>query len=73
MQVQIAYSFALEQEAYRFLNALKHWPVADVDARFHKAANSVKVTYQYQDTGFDRTSSELDDLASQYGGHEVAL
>lgn len=73
MQVQIAYGFELEQDAYRFLNALRHWSVAEVDARYHHAPNCVKVTYHYQDTGFDVTSSALDDLAAEYGGREVPL
>ncbi|GAB3016046.1 hypothetical protein [Bowmanella dokdonensis] len=73
MQVQIAYQFPDEQRAYRFLNELKHWPVADVRARYHRGNRSVRVDYQYADTGFDPTSSELDSLAASYGGQETSL
>ena len=71
MQVQIAYQFDSEQDAYRFLNSLKHWPVAEVDARFYRGADSVKVSYEYAAGGFDATSSELDDLAARHNGREI--
>ncbi|GAA0349064.1 hypothetical protein GCM10009092_11810 [Bowmanella denitrificans] len=71
MQVQLAYQFDTEQDAYRFLNALKHWSVADVEAKFHRGPSSVRVSYRYQEQGFDATSSELDDLAASHGGRET--
>lgn len=72
MHVQIAYQFDTEQDAYRFLNALRHWPVAEVDARFHCGTDSVKVSYEYASSGFDATSSELDDLAASHNGREIS-
>lgn len=67
----IVYGFASTQQAYRFLNALKHWSEAEVDARYHADNHQVRVTYQYDASGFDRTSAKLDDLAAEYEGREI--
>lgn len=73
MDTQLIYAFDSTQVANRFLNTLKNWSVADVNASFHNGNYQVKVTYQYVTGGFDRTSSELDDLASRMGGREVTF
>ena len=72
MQAQVIYGFETDQIANRFLNELKHWSVADVDARFYRGNQMVKVSYQIEGGGFDATLSELDDLAASYGGSEVS-
>jgi hypothetical protein len=71
MQTEICYRFTSGQVANRFLNELKHWSVADVKAKLFNASDSVKITYQFDQKGFDYTCSELDDLAGKYGGEEV--
>lgn len=70
MQSQIVYQFGSAQVANRFLNAMKHWHVADVNAKLYAGSDKVQVTYTYADTGFDRTAAELDDLVTQYDGSE---
>jgi hypothetical protein len=70
MQSQIVYVFKSAQVANRFLNALKHWSVADVTAKFYAGSDKVQVSYIYADSGFDRTAAELDDLVEQYDGEE---
>ena len=71
MQTQIVYQFPSSQVANRFLNSLKHWSVADVDARLF-SGDKVKVSYEYSLSGFDSTSAELDDHAASYGGRETS-
>ena len=71
MENQLIYRFPSSQIANRFLNSLKHWSVARVDAKLWGGSDTVKVSYEYSNTGFDRTSSELDDLAARYEGTEV--
>lgn len=71
MQTEIRYQFPSAPVANRFLNELKHWPVAEVKAKLFNASNTVKVSYQFEGKGFDYTCSELDDLAARYEGHEV--
>ena len=73
MDTQLIYAFDSAQVANRFLNTLKNWSVADVNARFYNGNSQVKVTYQYVTGGFDRTSAELDDLAARMGGREVTF
>lgn len=70
METQIVYVFASGQVANRFLNALKYWSVAQVDAKLYRGANTVKVSYRFDGKGFDTTSSDLDDLAASYDGKE---
>ena len=72
MQTQIIYYFDSPPAANRFLNALKFWSVADVQAKLYKGSHSVIVSYRFDGVGFDTTCSELDDLASTYGGHEIS-
>jgi hypothetical protein len=72
METHIIYGFASGQVANRFLNALKYWSVASVDAKLHGGANMVKISYRFEGKGFDSTSSELDDLAASYDGKEVS-
>jgi hypothetical protein len=70
MQSQVVYVFKSAQVANRFLNALKHWSVADVTAKLYAGSDKVQVSYTYADSGFDRTAAELDDLVAQYSGEE---
>ncbi len=72
MKSQVIYSFESAQLANRFLNTLKHWHVADVDARFYAGNKMIRITYEIEAGAFDRTLSELDDLASQHQGTEVS-
>jgi hypothetical protein len=71
MQTEICYRFKSAQVANRFLNELKHWSVADVKAKLFNGSDCVKITYQFDQKGFDYTCSELDDLAHKYEGGEV--
>jgi hypothetical protein len=71
MQTEISYRFVSAQLANRFLNELKHWSVAYVKAKLYHSSDSVKITYEFDGKGFDYTCSELDDLATRYGGEEV--
>ncbi|WP_409424923.1 hypothetical protein [Pseudoalteromonas sp. RW-H-Ap-1] len=72
MKTEIRYRFESSQVANRFLHELKDWPVNDVKTRLFNGGDSVKVTYEYDESGFDYTSAELDDLAEQHGGQEVS-
>lgn len=71
MQTEICYRFQSAQVANRFLNELKHWSVANVKAKLFNGPDCVKITYQFEQKGFDYTCSELDDLARQYEGEEL--
>lgn len=71
MQTEIRYRFKSAQVANRFLNELKHWPVADVKAKSFNGSDSVRITYQFDGKGFDYTCSELDDLSGKYDGEEI--
>ena len=72
MKTEISYRFESSQVANRFLHELKDWPVNDVKTRLFNGGDSVKVSYEYDESGFDYTVAELDDLAEQYGGQEVS-
>ncbi|KTD95697.1 hypothetical protein [Pseudoalteromonas sp. H71] len=71
MKTEISYQFESSQVANRFLHELKNWSVNDVKTRLFNGGDSVKVSYDYDETGFDYTIAELDDLAEQLGGKEV--
>ncbi|ASM49251.1 hypothetical protein PESP_a1091 [Pseudoalteromonas espejiana DSM 9414] len=71
MKTEISYRFATSQIANRFLHELKDWPVNQVKTRLFNGGDSVKVSYDYDESGFDYTLAELDDLAQQHGGKEV--
>ncbi|MBH0040674.1 hypothetical protein [Pseudoalteromonas sp. SWN166] len=71
MKTEIRYRFESSQAANRFLHELKNWPVNDVKTRLFNGGDSVKVTYEYDESGFDYTLAELDDLAEKHGGKEV--
>jgi len=78
MKTEIRYRFETSQVANRFVHVLKDWPVNQKDwpvnqvkTRLFNGGDSVKVTYEYDESGFDYTSAELDDLAEQHGGKEV--
>ncbi|MBH0014357.1 MULTISPECIES: hypothetical protein [unclassified Pseudoalteromonas] len=71
MKTEIRYRFESSQVANRFLHELKNWPVNDVKTRLFNGGDSVKVTYEYDESGFDYTCAELDDLAQSHGGKEV--
>ena len=68
---EIRYQFETAPLANRFLNELKHWSKAEVKVKLFKSSHSVQVSYEYEAGSFDYTCSELDDLASQYGGTEI--
>ena len=70
LENQVVYQFNSHTEANRFLNELKHWSLHVVKAKLYKATHSVIVKYTYEQKGFDYTSSDLDELASRYGGTE---
>ncbi|MBL0689907.1 MAG: hypothetical protein JJW02_10900 [Pseudoalteromonas sp.] len=72
MKTEISYRFESSQVANRFLHELKDWPVNDVKTRLFNGGDSVKVSYEYDESGFDYTVTELDDLAEQHGGQEVS-
>ena len=72
MKTEISYRFESSQVANRFLHELKDWPVNDVKTRLFNGGDSVKVSYEYDESGFDYTVAELDDLAEQNGGQEVS-
>lgn len=71
MKTEISYRFESSQVANRFLHELKNWPVNDVKTRLFNGGDSVKVSYDYDETGFGYAIAELDDLAEQHGGKEV--
>lgn len=71
MKTEISYQFKTSQIANRFLHELKDWHVNDVKTRLFNGGNCVKVSYEYEQSGFDYTIAELDDLAQQHGGKEV--
>ncbi|SEA50865.1 hypothetical protein [Alkalimonas amylolytica] len=71
MTNDIRYRFATAQIAYRFLNELKHWPVADVKTSLLDGGLVVKVRYQFDGNGFDYTLAELDEMAAKHGGSET--
>jgi len=68
---EMRFQFSSATIANRFLNELKHWSKADVKAKLFKASNSVAVSYEYELGKFDYTCSDLDDLATGYGGEEI--
>ncbi|MCK8102016.1 hypothetical protein [Pseudoalteromonas sp. 2CM36K] len=72
MKTEISYRFESSQVANRFLHELKDWPVNTVKTRLFNGGDSVKVSYEYDESGFDYTVAELDDLAEQHGGQEVS-
>ncbi|NMM42103.1 hypothetical protein [Pseudoalteromonas arctica] len=71
MNSEICYRFQSGQIANRFLNELKHWPVAQVKTKLLNGGSDVKVNYQFDSTGFDYTCAELDELAAKHAGEEV--
>lgn len=71
MNTEIRYHFHTPQIANRFLNELKNWPVARVNARLINGAKAVKINYQFDGEGFDYTCAELDDLAAKHQGIEI--
>lgn len=73
METQIAYVFRSGQAANRFLNALKSGYVSNVHAQLFKGGDTVKVTYKSDTSGFDSTTSDLDDLAERFDGREASF
>ncbi|WP_438864728.1 hypothetical protein [Neptunicella sp.] len=73
MKTQIAFAFDSSQAANRFLNALRSSPIDHLQAKLFNTPEKILVSYSYADTGFDRTASDLDDLASRYAGHEISI
>ncbi len=72
MQNKIIYQFPSAQVANRFLNEINAPQLPHIKARLHRGSDKVEVVYFYADSGFDSTSSELDDLASKYDGAEFS-
>ncbi|MEI8604338.1 hypothetical protein [Pseudoalteromonas sp. B160] len=72
MNSEIRYRFQSGQIANRFLNELKHWPVAQVKTKLLNGGFDVKVNYQFDGAGFDYTCAELDELAAKHAGEEVS-
>lgn len=72
---EVQFQFSNGQYANRFLNELTHWTSSSgsvsVKAKLAKGSDTVMVKYQFDGKGFDYTCSELDDLASRYGGQEI--
>lgn len=66
----IRYQFQTHIQANRFINELQHWDKHSVKAKLYNKSNTVKVSYESDGRGFDYTCSDLDDLASMYGGTE---
>jgi hypothetical protein len=71
MKTEMSFQFATSQIANRFVHELKDWRIAKVKTRLFNGGDSVKVTYDYDQNGFNYTCSELDDLASQHNGKEI--
>ncbi|MBH0055852.1 hypothetical protein I6F65_02660 [Pseudoalteromonas sp. SWXJZ94C] len=71
MKTEISYRFESSQVANRFLHELKDWSVNDVKTRLFNGGDSVKVMYEHDESGFDYTITELDDLAEKHSGKEV--
>ncbi|ALQ07504.1 MULTISPECIES: hypothetical protein [Pseudoalteromonas] len=71
MKTEISYRFESSQVANRFSHELKNWSVNDVKTRLFNGGDSVKVSYEYDENGFDYTIAELDDLAERHAGKEI--
>ena len=71
MESQISYRFDSQQTANRFLNKIKHWSVAKVTASLCQGGFAVKIRYAVDNSSFDYTLAELDDLAMQHEGEEI--
>lgn len=72
MQNKIFYQFPSAQAANRFLNEINAPQSPDIKAKLFRGSDKVEVKYVYADSGFDRTSSDLDDLAAKYDGTEIS-
>ena len=71
MKTEISYRFDSSQTANRFVHKLKNWPVNNVKTRLFNGGDSVNVIYEYDESGFDYTIAELDDLADRHAGKEI--
>lgn len=71
MKIEVTYRFKSSQVANRFSHTLKDWHVNQVKTRLLNGGDCVKVIYQCDDSGFDFTQAQLDDLAELHGGKEV--
>lgn len=70
MRVQVEYIFPTEPEAYRFLNAAKHFDTKDLIVKRGRSAQHVLIGYRYAEGSFDDTATKLDDLARDMAGEE---
>ncbi|WP_199525159.1 hypothetical protein [Pseudoalteromonas sp. bablab_jr011] len=70
MESEVRYRFDSQQTANRFLNKLRHWSVSNVKASLCQGGFGVKIRYEADNSGFDYTLAELDDLAMQHEGIE---
>ena len=71
MKSEIRYRFQSGQIANRFLNELRHWPIANVKTTLLNGGFDVKVSYYFDSAEFDYTCAELDDLAARHEGKEI--
>ena len=71
MQLSVVYEFVDAPTANRFLNHVNaSKELSEAKAKLF-ARDKVRIHYSLEKArGFDRTLSDLDDLASQYGGTE---
>lgn len=72
MQNKIIYQFPSAQIANRFLNEVNAPRSPNIKAKLHRKSDMVEVVYFYADSGFDNTSSELDNIAAKYDGVEAS-
>lgn len=70
MITDITYKFESHIQANRFINELQHWEKHSVKAKLFAKSNMVKVSYEFDERGFDYTCSDLDDIASIHNGTE---
>ena len=71
---QLFYQFERRQTADHFLNRVKRGAAGSVQARRIQGGLCIAVSYNLPaDATFDTTCQTLDDLATEFGGHEVNL
>lgn len=71
MDAQIIYQFNCQQDANRFLNAIKSGAVAGAKGGLCQGGMGVRVRYPLAADGrFAVTAQQLDDLAARSGGQE---
>ncbi|MBC3766302.1 hypothetical protein [Neptunicella marina] len=71
MNNQIAFEFPTAQIANRFINTLRGSKLELASVKLYRGNTSVLISYTYQQLDFDRTASELDEIAASFDGNEV--